>query len=140
MVQHNLNLSFSGYQYSEIQTVMISDETVTPCEVTVTTSEETPRSKNQHKTFKCNICLYSTKYKSDLKKHSSVHSGERLFKCEVCHQSFSMPHQLRRHSVIHTRKKPYSCDLCNMSFRQSINLKIHKNKHLECYSLNGQIL
>lgn len=81
--------------------------------------------------FKCNFCPYSTNFKSCMKTHSVVHTGQRPYRCEVCNNGFTQLHSLKRHMLIHTDQRPYTCDMCNMSFRHTHHFKRHMRKHLQ---------
>lgn len=113
-------MSFSGYQNDKIETVMSPAEALATYKVT---------HHSDHKSFSCNLCSYSTRYKNALKRHYLVHSGERPHKCKICNRSFALPHHLKSHNLTHTGEKPYSCDVCDMAFRQFVSLKMHVKKH-----------
>jgi uncharacterized Zn-finger protein len=41
-----------------------------------------------------------------LRKHSSVHSGEKSFECALCTKTYVHFYDLQRHLSVHTRVKP----------------------------------
>lgn len=61
------------------------------------------------------ICIQCNKgfhRRSDLKKHTFVHSGVRPFACQVCGKSFSRNTNLTKHLRIHSGFKPHICNTC----------------------------
>jgi KRAB domain-containing zinc finger protein len=78
-----------------------------------------------------------------LRKHSSVHSGEKSFECALCTKTFVHFYDLQRHLSVHTRVKPWRLStlaetfesshwwktpyLLSASFTQSDKLKCHIN-------------
>lgn len=79
--------------------------------------------------FKCDECEKSFKTKAALKRHSIIHTGELPYECSTCKRKFNQISNLRKHLVIHNNKCPYSCSLCGKGFNQLSNLKKHLNVH-----------
>lgn len=79
------------------------------------------------------ICIQCNKgfhRRSDLKKHTFVHSGVRPFACHVCGKSFSRNTNLTKHLRIHSGFKPHICNVCPRSFANKADLVRHQNIHL----------
>ncbi|XP_032377716.1 zinc finger protein 70 [Etheostoma spectabile] len=64
-----------------------------------------------------------------LKKHMRSHTGQKPFSCSVCNKSFTRSGSLQNHMRIHTREKLFSCSVCNKSFIQRGHLQLHMRIH-----------
>ncbi|XP_035796188.1 zinc finger protein 883-like [Anopheles albimanus] len=68
--------------------------------------------------------------RSDLKKHTFVHTGVRPYACQQCGKSFSRNTNLTKHMRIHLGVKPHSCNSCPRTFVNKADLVRHRNVHL----------
>ena len=87
------------------------------------TYEDTPQTHSgTRRQYDCDQCDKTFFHKMNLKRHLTVHTGERAYKCEQCQKTFSLLSSLRKHELIHSGKRPYGCDQCGKTFIQSHHL------------------
>ncbi|OWF47845.1 uncharacterized protein LOC110453822 [Mizuhopecten yessoensis] len=73
----------------------------------------------------CSTCGLMFATKSRLKKHETLHTGEKPFPCHICHNVFRTRAGLSVHLQYHTGERQYSCTVCNKSFLMKNHLKLH---------------
>ena len=74
-------------------------------------NDESPFSKitNAKKSYDCQRCNKSFKWRSHWKSHERIHTGERPFKCEICGKTFTRSDGLQCHKKVHLKiTKPCS--------------------------------
>ncbi|XP_011206646.2 zinc finger protein Xfin [Bactrocera dorsalis] len=79
--------------------------------------------------YVCAFCKKGFCRRSDLKKHTIVHTGVRPFSCPVCAKSFSRNTNLTKHIRIHSSVKPHVCTRCPRSFSSAPELMRHIRSH-----------
>ncbi|GAB0099377.1 zinc finger protein 271 [Sergentomyia squamirostris] len=82
------------------------------------------------KPYICGTCNKGFGRRSDLKKHTIVHTGVRPFSCPVCNKNFSRNTNLTKHLRIHSGLKPHVCSRCPRSFTTHTDLIRHQQVHL----------
>lgn len=88
-------------------------------------------SHDNERPFVCTLCNKGFCRRSDLKKHTIVHTGVRPFSCPVCSKSFSRNTNLTKHMRIHSGIKPHVCQKCPRSFTTYADLIRHQRAHNE---------
>ncbi|GFS99994.1 hypothetical protein NPIL_261321 [Nephila pilipes] len=81
--------------------------------------------------FQCKTCGKEFTYRSKLKRHELVHTGERRYLCDYCDKACRNSYALKEHVRIHTREKPYLCPQCPEKFSFTSSLYRHKRVHLQ---------
>ncbi|KAJ8707290.1 hypothetical protein PYW08_011424 [Mythimna loreyi] len=85
---------------------------------------------DRKRTHVCETCGNSFYHKIDLIQHQKIHIDERPYKCEICHYSFKMESNLKKHAInIHFRTKQITCKECGKRFRSAKDLAAHSAVH-----------
>ena len=75
----------------------------------------------------CFVCGYRFSSAEALGEHNeTVHS---IFTCLCCFKTFTSRSNLERHSRLHTGHRPYSCPVCGKTFSRKDHLSNHATKH-----------
>ena len=79
----------------------------------------------------CNLCPKTFASRSDLNKHKMIHLGVKNYMCGQCNRAFIFNHDLKKHSLIHTGDKQFKCDYseCPKTFASTSALNNHKKVH-----------
>ena len=78
-------------------------------------------------TPECKHCGYTFANYEVLSEHNeAVHS---VFTCPYCFKTFTSRSNLERHSRLHTGHRPYVCSLCGKAFSRKDHLTNHSTKH-----------
>lgn len=75
----------------------------------------------------CKACSYTFDTFELLSEHNeAVHS---VFTCQCCYKTFTSRSNLERHSRLHTGHRPYICHICSKAFSRKDHLSNHATKH-----------
>ncbi|KAJ4922223.1 hypothetical protein JOQ06_026131 [Pogonophryne albipinna] len=112
------------------------DEEEAPCVCGVcgdlfeTSEELKSHLKNKYKkTHECSFCRKSFLTVTGLKRHVTLHTGDRPFKCDVCGKAFAHASNLSIHRWVHREEKPYKCDVCPKAFGLKGSFQAHRRLH-----------
>lgn len=86
------------YKYIGDMNVHIrKDHNMEPGEIKVVKVATIPKKKTTPAIFKCPCCSYSSAWKSEVDRHSRLHTGEKTFKCANCEYQTFWRGDIRRH-------------------------------------------
>jgi uncharacterized Zn-finger protein len=55
--------------------------------------------------------------------------GQNIYDWPRCGMMFKQSDSVKRHKTIHTGDKPYMCDICKKRFSRLYNLNVHRKRH-----------
>ena len=81
--------------------------------------------------FICDYCRKEFFFQSDLKRHVVIHTGQKDYHCNLCDFSTSYKSVLTDHIRSHLNERPFKCPEihCGASFTNSSHLKRHQITH-----------
>ncbi len=88
------------------------------------------RGEKVDKPYKCTVCKYSCKTRTDMARHVCIHTGEKPYKCVLCdfgatHSTLLASHMASNHPGI----KPFKCTVCHKAHITSCQLRRHMRLH-----------
>ncbi|XP_031627841.1 zinc finger protein 883-like [Contarinia nasturtii] len=81
---------------------------------------------------KCEVCCKVFHHSGNLRKHMTLHTGERPFTCDEpnCGRTFVLAQHLKSHQkLVHSDEKSFQCAQCGKLFNHSGNYKKHMRTH-----------
>jgi DNA-directed RNA polymerase subunit RPC12/RpoP len=79
--------------------------------------------------YRCPTCQKEFSRKTNLTRHSRIHTSEKRFMCPTCKREFLEKHHLQGHLRIHSGERPYRCPECERAFAQRSNMLRHFRIH-----------
>lgn len=79
--------------------------------------------------YQCQYCLKSFSRNTNLSKHLRIHAGHKPHVCPLCPRSFVARGDLQRHVLVHSGMKPYACRKCPLTFGRRDKLLKHEVRH-----------
>lgn len=73
----------------------------------------------------CKTCGRSFKWRSNLTRHTRIHSGYKPYKCSFCGRRFTQSSTLEDHIGIHTGVRRQTCEHCDKGFDHRYGLNAH---------------
>lgn len=80
------------------------------------------------KIVECNLCKFTCKRPSHLKRHMLMHTGEKPWSCEHCPKRFAQKTDLNRHMSLHAVHYDFHCGSCGRGFPDENSSKHHETK------------
>ncbi|XP_063437223.1 uncharacterized protein LOC134718551 [Mytilus trossulus] len=85
----------------------------------------------EEKIYKCEYCSKTFSWKLCYDLHLKLHSGEAMHECSICQKTYPTNHILEKHMNTHTKEKEYECDICNKVFYKRGNMSKHRMIHFD---------
>lgn len=106
---------------------------VVPHETSPDSASATPAApymfESKDRLFECEFCPNIRFTRGQLRRHKTVHLGQRNYVCNTCGKRFAWKHSLLKHSVLHSGQAPFSCNQCGKLFSAAHHLQHHVKQH-----------
>ncbi|KAG8513353.1 Transcriptional repressor CTCFL [Galemys pyrenaicus] len=120
-------LMFSNFSVEKQEDVPAASR---PPDERLSTARNTKKPKGGKRTFRCDVCGFTSSRLSSFNRHVKTHSSEKPHACHLCLKAFRTVTLLRNHVNTHTGTRPYKCGDCGMAFVTSGELVRHRRyKH-----------
>ena len=117
-------------QLNRASTGLLASQHTTVLPVAFIQQNQTKRSRARSKKLhECTVCCRLFSRSENLKRHLTVHTGERNYKCPLCEKTFPTPKSLHQHKMVHTDARSFPCELCEKMFWYKSQLVEHIRSH-----------
>ncbi|XP_053686657.1 zinc finger protein 845-like [Sabethes cyaneus] len=98
------------------------------------------KKKNTEKTFQCSTCGQTFRTNYDLLNHDRFyHQKMPGATCKLCGKHFRHPSSLRKHQTVHVGDKPYVCLHCGAAYKSTSSLVNHIAKQHEALETETRV-
>ncbi|XP_071959190.1 uncharacterized protein [Antedon mediterranea] len=84
--------------------------------------------------FSCNMCNTIVQSQDDLETHMKIHM--KTYKCQLCDYSSATANGVKNHMKFHSKDRPHKCPLCKFSGAYPQSLRAHMKTHMQEYNFS----
>ena len=80
--------------------------------------------------YRCRVCPYSSKTRSNVVTHAKLHTGEKPWACRLCPYATHISSNLTKHERTHIDQPSYQCRLCKYETVFTKDFMSHETAHV----------